>query len=408
MNTEEVARKNKQRQLARNLAVVIFGIVIAYSSFWVGYLTGRDRALVTKLGERVINTETGRPKEVDFARYWEAWSKLNEKAITSVPAEKMIQGSIAGLAASLGDPYTVFFTPEENKRFREDISGEFSGIGVEIIEKSGLPVIVAPLADSPAERSGLKAGDIIVAVDDAKTDTISLDETINRIRGDKGKPVKIKISRASETLDFEVTRETITVKSVSMETRESGGNKYAVIKIRQFGDDTDRLFGEIVSQIQASRPKGIVLDLRNNPGGYLEGAVDLAGNFLDGGVVVIEKGKDKKNKEYKTANRPKLKGYKLAVLVNKGSASASEIFAGAIQDRGAGRIIGEKTFGKGSVQEVVDLSDGSSIKVTVASWFTPHGRQINDEGIAPDIESSDDGNTPEDEVLERGLEYLGN
>ncbi len=383
-----------------------FLLLIFFGTFFLGWWLGQGE---TRIGDsKIVNLNLGKPKNVDFSLYWEAWSKLKDKTIYPIDAEKMIDDSISGMAASLGDPYTTFMGKSDNKRFKEDISGEFSGIGVEIIQKDGVPTIVAPLSDSPAEKAGLKPKDLIIEVDREKTSDLGFEETINHIRGEKGTEVKLLIlpEGAADPVEIKVQRDTIVVKSVESETKQSAGKKILYIKIRQFGDDTAALFSEIANEAVKNKPDGIVVDFRNNPGGYLESSINLSSYFLDGGVVVNEKGKNDKTKEYKTTHESTLLGIKTAVLINGGSASASEIFAGALQDRGAGKIIGEKSFGKGSVQELVELSNGSALKITIAHWLTPAGRLIDKDGIKPDIEIADDEKTGQDEQLDRAILFI--
>jgi carboxyl-terminal processing protease len=403
---EEPKKLKKWQRMPKRFLLFFVVLALFFSTFYLGWWVGTSK---TRIGDQqVVNITLGKPKEVDFSLYWEAWSDLKSKTIFSADAQKMIDGSIAGMAASLGDPYTTYFNKAENQRFREDIAGEFSGIGVEIIQKDNLLTVVTPLSGSPAEKAGLKPRDIILKVDDTDTATLGFNETINRIRGDKGTEVKLTIARdgVENSLEIKIVRDTIVVKSVELETKDSGGKKILVIKVRQFGDDTGSLFSQIVSDAKKSKPDGIIVDLRNNPGGYLETAVDVSSYFLDGGVVVTEKGKSDKTKEYKTTKQHLLKGIPTVVLINGGSASASEILAGALQDRGAAKIIGEQSFGKGSVQELVELSDKSALKVTVAHWLTPNGRLIDKEGIKPDIEVKNEENSDQDKQLDRAIQYL--
>lgn len=358
--------------------------------------------------KNVTNIESGKPSEIDFSLYWEAWNKLKQKAVVAPDTQKMIYGSISGMFDSLADPYTVFLTPDENKRFREDIQGEFDGIGVEIVAKNGLPTVVAPLSDTPAEKAGLKPNDIISEVDGTKTADLGIEGAISKIRGTKGTTVKITIIRAGseQPLSFDIVRDTIVVKSVKWEKKTQAGKQIYVVKIRQFGDDTDSLFANFASEVIKEKPDGIIIDLRNNPGGYLETAVDLASYYLDSGVVVSEKGRDGVSHEYNVTRKATLKNFKTVILVNAGSASASEIFSGALQDRGLAQLIGEKTFGKGCVQELIELSDGSAAKITVANWFTPKGRAISGEGIAPDIAIENPDGATSDLQLDKALETV--
>jgi len=386
-------------------------IIIALGLFLFGYSLGQKGQAIPGISLKgITNTEVGKPAAVDFSLFWEAWNKLQQKAVIAPDSQKMLYGAILGMFSSLDDPYTTFFTPAQNQRFKEDIQGEFSGIGVEIVSKNGLPTVVAPLSETPAERAGLKPNDIILQVDDIQTKDIGFREVIDRIRGEAGTNVKIIILReGSETpITMEITRAVIQVKSVGLKETDVNGKKIYNIKIRQFGDDTLALFESIVDQAVSNKPDGLIIDLRNNPGGYLETAIDLSSYFLDGGVVVIEKDKNNQSQEFKVTKKARLKDFKVVVLVNQGSASASEIFTGALQDRKIGKIIGEKTFGKGSVQELIELSDGSAAKITIAKWLTPNGRTINGEGLEPDVLIVDDPNTTADEQYDKAIEYLVN
>jgi len=358
--------------------------------------------------KEVFNTEAGQPSGLDFSLYWEAWNKLKSESALNPDTKKMIYGSISGMLSSVNDPYTVFFTPEDNQRFRQDIGGEFDGVGIEIVQKNGLPTVVSPLPDSPAEAAGIKSGDIILEVDGTNTSEIGFNEIVDKIRGPKGSTVKIKISRAGvdNPIEFDIKRDTITVKSVEWREIDKNGKKIMYVKVRQFGDDTGNLFEQFANEAVKEQPDGIIIDLRNDPGGYLETAIDLSSYFVDGGTVVIEQDKDGNNKELRVTKKARLKNIPTAVLVNGGSASASEIMSGALQDRKAAKIIGEKTFGKGSVQELIELSDGSAVKITIAKWLTPNGREINGKGISPDIEIKAKDNSQSDVQLDRGIEYI--
>jgi len=383
--------------------------LLAVFIFIAGYKLGQNGSLILGLGPTgIMKTTVGKPENVDFSLFWEAWNKLKQKSVIDVNEKDMINGAISGLLSSTNDPYTVFLSQKDNQRFKEDIQGEFNGIGVEITQKNNLPTIVAPLSDSPAEKAGLKAGDIILEVDGAKTTEIGFDETINKIRGKDGTTVKLKIARESsgDPLDFTVTRSKIVVKSVEWSKKNIKEKDISYIKIRQFGDDTSALFREASKDAATNKNKLMVIDLRNNPGGYLETAVDIASYFIPDGVVLTEKGKNDQKKDYVAVGHSTLKDFKVMILTNEGSASASEILAGALRDRKNSQLIGDKTFGKGSVQELIDLSDGSAVKITIAKWFTPKGQQINGEGLSPDIKISDDAKTDKDEQLDEALKII--
>ncbi len=392
--------------------LMVFTIIIVGAfTFVAGNVAGKVGLDVTKVVTKtndVANISSGKPSDVDFSVFWEAWNKLNKNYVNDLKAQDLVYGAITGLLESSGDPYTEFMKPEENKRFNDDISGEFEGIGLEISSVDNLPTVVAPLPDSPAEKAGFKAKDVILEVDGVLTSELGFEETINKIRGKKGTSVKLKVVRSGEEnpLEISVVRDSIKVASVSYEIKDNNGKKISYIKIRQFGGDTEELFDKALAQASEQKADSMILDLRNNPGGYLETAVNMASNFLDGGVVVSEVDKSGKKKDFKTSKKGKFLDIKLVVLTNGGSASASEILAGALKDRGRATIIGTKSFGKGSVQVLEDLSDGSAVKVTIAKWLTPKGDHIDKVGIAPDIEIEDKDDIEGDETLSKALEEI--
>jgi carboxyl-terminal processing protease len=365
-------------------------------------------------------------KEVDFDLYWTVWKRLQAKYIGKpVQDSTLFYGSLAGLAASLDDPYSVFLPPQKAERFSQDLSGSFFGIGAEIGVKGGVITVIAPLPDSPAEKTGIKAGDKIFKINDEETTNLTLDDAVNKIRGPQGTTVKLTIIREglSAPKDFSIVRDVIKIKSViwKMMARKTGGKEtVGYIKISNFNEDTAEAFDQAVRGVLGKNAASIVLDLRNNPGGFLDTAVRLASEWVTNGPIVIEKFSDGRKETYKRNGPSRLSGLKTIVLVNQGSASASEIVAGALQDYGQATVIGEKTFGKGSVQDYEQFPDGSGLKITIAEWLTPKGRAINKNGIAPDKLVSAEPEkpkeevklevkkeeTPEDLVLQKALEML--
>lgn len=345
-------------------------------------------------------------RQLVFPTFWEAWDTLHEKYIDSgkLGEQELFYGAVAGMVRAAGDPYTVFADPEETKQFEENIEGSFSGIGVEIGVRGGLITVIAPLKDSPAEQAGIREGDIVVAIDDQPlTQEDSIDQVVSRIRGKAGTQVILTVVHkdSKETEKVEITRATIEIESVKL-TQEGD---IAVVAITNFNGDTTERFNTIARQVATTTTRGIILDLRNNPGGYLQSAVDIASRFIPKGeVVVAERGKT--DTEYHASGNALLGEIPVVVLINGGSASASEILAGALNDVLETPLIGEKTFGKGSVQEFIKLKDGSSMRVTVAKWYTPKGRNITEEGIAPTHEAKEDQATDADEQLERARQVL--
>jgi len=361
--------------------------------------------------------------DVDFGLLEKVWTAINKKYVDApIPETQLFYGAVAGSVASLGDPYSVFLEPEISNEFQEELKGRFEGIGAEIAIKKEQLTIVAPLSDSPAEKAGLKAGDKVFKIDDLETIGISLSTAVDKIRGPRGTKVVLSVMRennGAELLDIEIIRDEINFKSVKWEMKD---NNIGYIKISHFNEDTSRIFkqaaDDILSSAAGSRPSAIILDMRNNPGGYLDKAIDVASWWVDYDSVVIEQFgenyKDStllndKKRIYNSTLEPKFNGIKTVVLVNRGSASGSEIVAGALQDYGLATLVGEKTFGKGSVQELEEFGNGASIKITVAKWLTPNGRTIDKEGIKPDVEvelTEDDYNNDVDPQMDKALEIL--
>ncbi|MDP3697141.1 MAG: S41 family peptidase [Candidatus Taylorbacteria bacterium] len=351
--------------------------------------------------QKIINQSTGQPGDLDFSLFWEVWTKLNEKYVDSskLDNQKMLYGAIEGMVNSVGDPYTVFFEPVVSQKFQEEVSGAFGGVGIEIGKRNGGITVIAPLKDSPADKAGIKAGDKIIKVDTKPTEGKSVEEVVNLIRGKKGTKVVLTISRDGETKDYELTRDTIRIPSLKWEMLDGG---VAYIQIYTFNQNVDSDFEKAAQEILKSPATKLIVDLRNNPGGLLDSAINLAGWFLDENqVVTMEEFRDGSREEFRSKGGGALKIYPTIILTNGGSASASEILAGALHDNRGIQIVGEKSFGKGSVQELENFKNGSSLKVTIAKWLTPNGRSITDLGIEPNYEVKLPEN-PEEGTLEFG------
>ncbi len=377
-------------------------LVLVVTAFAVGLLFGQNLlysdAAKNPKGKRVTifrlsNKNADAPvQSLDFNLYWDVWKRVQEKYIGKpVGDEKLFYGSIEGLLASLDDPYSVFLKPENAKRFSQDLAGSFSGIGAELGMKKELIVIIAPLPDSPAEKAGIKAGDKILSVDGADTAGWTLDEAVSKIRGVKGTAVKLKIWRDGSDKPQEITivRDTIVIKSLTWkmingEGKDDTNGQIAYMKISHFNEDTSDLFEKAVADIVIKAPTALVVDLRNNPGGFLDTAVRLTSEWVAKGSIVREVFSNGREEVYASNGKHRLTQMKTIILVNEGSASASEIMAGALQDYGKATLVGQKTFGKGSVQDYEQLPDGSGLKITVAEWLTPNGRHINKNGVMPD------------------------
>ncbi len=347
--------------------------------------------------------------DIDFDVYFEVWDKLKSNYVDTnqLSDQELFYGSLRGLAEATKDPYTIFMDPEETKEFSDDLAGVFEGIGAEIGLRKDIPTVIAPLEGMPAQKAGLRAGDKIYAVDDEPTIGLSLNEIIKKIRGPKDTSVKLTIIRNDEKpTDITIVRSVIVTKSVKTELRSDG---IYVIKISNFNDDTLQLFNEAVNEIVAKKPRGLILDLRNNPGGYLDTAVALASEWVKEGPIVAEQFNNNRRNEYPARGQARLNGLPTIVLVNGGSASASEILAGALRDYKLAQIVGERTYGKGSVQSLNDLSSGGTLKITVAKWLTPAGDDINDKGLEPDVKvemTIDDLDNSRDPQLNKALEIL--
>lgn len=387
-------------------------ILIAFATFGFGIWVGKTQLVPITNGEQVlIDKEKGKPEEIDFSLFWNAWTALEDKFANKENLNKrdMLYGAISGMVKSLGDPYTIFMNPEETETFTTDISGSFEGIGAEIGSKDGIPVIIAPLPGTPAEKAGIRSGDRILKVDDATTLDLTLDEVISLIRGQKGTKVNFTIFRknSNEPENIEIIREKIDVPSLRWEILD---DKIAIIHFYQFAEDGAKEFKKAANEILESGAKGMILDLRNNPGGYLDVSVDIASLFSDKGqIIVTEEAADGSRKDHKALGGNILKDFPAVILINSGSASASEIVAGALKDNNGIKLIGEKTFGKGSVQQLEYLQGGSSLKITVAKWLIPSGICINEQGIEPDIAvemTNEDYEAGKDPQLEKAIEIL--
>lgn len=410
----------EKRGLLKKGSLFIFIIFLIFASFTAGIYVeqnseykGRDVISKDKKpdyehAEKDKMSKAEKEKDnVNFELYWELWETLKNQHVdhSKINDSDFFYGSLKGMAASLGDPYTVFMDPESSNEFESELLGTFEGIGCEVGMRDDILTVIAPLEGSPAKEAGLAPRDRIIEVDGESTANMSIDEAVNRIRGEKGTKVTLTIYRKSsdKTMDIEITRDEIYVKSVNTEMKE---NDLFLLEINSFNDDTLSLFNKAVDEILEKDPKGVILDLRSNPGGFLDTSIEVASEWVESGEIVSEVFAEGEGRQYNARGRARLKDYPTVVLVNGGSASASEIVAGALQDHDAAEIVGEQTFGKGSVQVWEGFSDGSSVKITVAKWLTPSGNSINDDGIEPDekveyeLEDFEAGKDPQMEKAE--------
>ncbi len=386
--------------------------VIAFS-FSAGIMAGKH---VTFGDVRAHKEDVGVPQDIDLAPLWTAWSLLEEKFVPLSGAkitakEDRVWGIIEGLANSYNDPYTVFLSPEKAASFEEDISGEFGGIGVEIGLRNNVITVIAPLKGTPAEQAGLRAGDSIVEINGTSTQGMTIDDAVNTIRGEVGTPVTLTVAREDENefLTIEIVRDTIEIPTLESELRDDG---VFVLSLYNFGGTANREIRNALRTFNESGADKLLIDLRGNPGGYLDVAVEMASWFLPVGKVIVTE--DYGDPERAITHRSK--GYdimkdswRIAILVNEGSASASEIVAGALQEHGVAVLIGEATFGKGSVQELVDVTETTALKITIARWLTPNGLSISNNGLSPNLEvgfSADDYEVGIDNQFETAIQYL--
>ena len=394
---------------------VIF--VLIGSSFLIGYREGKNKQgsaadKFIPIDRTVIeNKFPADGKSIDFTLFWKVWDLLKLKYVdkSSLNAQDLVYGAVKGMLKATGDPYTTFFDPEETKSFAEDIGGSFEGIGAELGMKDNILTIIAPLENSPAEKAGLRAGDKVIKIGDKATTDITVYEAVDLIRGDKGTEVKLTIFHEGDknTREVAIIRDKIEVKSVKLEFKENG---IVYLRINKFGEGTAKEFDDAMNQIIMKDSKGLILDLRNDPGGLLDRAVLIASRMMPKGkVVVIEEDGSGKRTNLNTQGGDKLTSLPTVVLINEGSASAAEILAGALRDNQGTKLIGKKTFGKGSVQELIGLPGSSSAKITIAKWLTPNGDYIMEKGINPDIEvdfTTEDFNQNKDPQLDKALEVI--
>lgn len=386
---------------------VLIAVIVAGGIFYVGFRTGLN-ANVPVIS--TLDNASTTNFSADTSVLWETVKavKDNYYDIKNISDKDILYGAAKGILDSLNDPYSVFFTPTDSQKFSQDLNGNFGGVGMEIGIRNSQVVVIAPLKGNPAEAVGLKAGDQILKVDDKSTSGMNVDSAVKLIRGEVGTEVILSIFREGwkAPKDFKITRASIQVPTLDWEMKE---DKIAYIQLYNFNANASSLFYNAALSSLIQGAKGMILDLRNNPGGYLDVAVNIAGWFLDRGAVVVKENFRSGDENVLVAMGPgALTNLPVVVLVNGGSASASEILAGALQDQRGIKLIGEKTFGKGSVQEIQDFSDGSSAKISIAEWLTPKGRHINKKGIDPDIEIKIDPNSTSttDIQLNKALEAI--
>lgn len=402
----------------------------------IGYNLGARKATISIGPDKriILNQETPKNTNVDFSLFWDVWQRMHRYYIDAavLDTQKMVWGAITGMVSASGDPYTVFLPPKENKEFKEDLGGEFEGIGAQLGMKDNRIIVIAPLKGTPAEQAGIKPGDYILKVNDEDTVGWTVPQAVTKIRGKRGTTVTLNIlhENSQKPIDLTIVRDTILVPSVEMWVKKVGeiteiaglketgkldqAKKVAYLRLSRFGDHTNDDWDKAVSEILAAKQNngrvlaGLVFDLRNNPGGYLEGSVFIASEFIKNGTIVSQKNSDNTKEDYSVDKKGKLLDIPLVVLVNKGSASAAEIVAGALRDYKRATIVGETTFGKGSVQTPFDLTQGAGLHITTGKWLLPKGDSIAKVGVSPDVEVKLDDTTTAttDAQLAKAIELL--
>ncbi len=370
------------------------------------------------VGYKLANTaQPTQFKDVNFQTFWEVWRLLEKEYVEpdKLQVDKMVDGAIGGMTGAIGDPYTMYLPPSDNQRSGEDLAGAFYGVGIELGYVDGVLAVMAPLSGSPAEKAGVKAKDLILHVKDeskkldADTSGWTLNQAVDSIRGKKDTQVVLTLLRRDEKpepFDVTITRGEIVVPTTELSFTETETGPVAVIKLSKFGERTPQEWNEAVTKILAKpNVKGVVLDVRNNPGGFFDGAILVASEFIDKGIIVSQKGR-KDSQDYPARGEARLAKMPVVVLVNRGSASSSEIVSGALRDVRNAKLIGEKTFGKGTVQDRLELENGGGMHITTARFLLPKGEWIHDTGIPATIEVEDNPETPEDEVLQKALSEL--
>lgn len=411
-------------------ALIASAILLVGAGFAGGYVLGAEReSAMPAAVVQALGMGASAPEGVDLTPLWYAWQVIDEKFVPPVhgtstasstepliegtPEEKRVWGMIQGLADSLGDPYTFFLPPVEQKQFEEDLSGNFEGVGMEIAVRDGILTVVTPLKGTPAERAGLKPKDLVLKIDGVDTRGMDITTAVNRIRGPKGSEVTLYIAREGwdGPKDIKVVRDVINIPVLETEMRSDG---IFVVSLHNFTSNSPLLFREALRTFVESGSSRLILDMRGNPGGYLEAAVDMASWFLPAGKIVVTEdyagnrdNVDHRSRGYSVFNQ----NLKMVILVDKGSASASEILAGALKHYGIATLVGTQTFGKGSVQELVPITEKTGLKLTVARWLMPGGDQIPQDGIVPDVEvkiTDEEAERGEDPQFEKAIELLKN
>lgn len=404
----------------KNLIISVALLASFIAVFYVGFASGRSEMAEASKLESIsasLNATKDKPDNVDFSLFWKAWSIVNEKfvqthASTTSSDKDRIYGAIQGMVQSEKDPYTVFFPPAEATNFESEIEGNFEGVGMEMGIKAGVLTVISPIKGSPAEKAGIKSGDKVIQIEGKLTTDYSIDQAVKLIRGKKGTQVTLMVLRegVANPIEVKIVRDVINLPTI--DTKVDQKNGIFTIKLYSFSAQSASLFRNALRDFVNSKQNKLILDLRGNPGGFLDAAVDMASWFLPPGKTIVTEdyGKDKaqvaeKSKGYNIFND----NLKMVILIDGGSASASEILSGALSEYGKAKLVGTKSFGKGSVQEYIKLNNETALKVTVARWLTPNGKSISLEGLTPDVEvkiTPEDVAAGRDPQMDKAIELL--
>jgi len=412
--------------LNNKLTGTVLMVALVVVGFGAGFYFGKNSIPEIDKVTILSNKANDIANIIDFTPFWKVWNTLNDKYVPSAVAsssektknlitQKLVWGAISGLTTAVGDPYTVFLPPNESEIFKSDISGNFSGVGMEIGIRNEQLMVIAPLKDSPSEKAGIKPKDKILKINKEITQGLGLDEAVNMIRGQEGSKVTLLLQRGdAEPFELSITRAVINLPTIKTEIKNTQKGNVFIISLYSFSALSPNLFRQALQEFVNSDTNKLILDLRANPGGYLEAAVDMASFFLPEGKIIVREYYGENVSE----NIHRSKGFdifnanlRMAVLIDGGSASASEILAGALKEHNRAVIVGDTSFGKGSVQELVDITDDTSLKITVARWLTPKGLSISEKGLEPDIKiifNENDIKTGKDVQLEKAIEVISN
>ncbi len=399
---------SKKKRLAKSIFLTLAVLVVSLVFLGVGYYLGASKASVGG-SYQLVNKEQGQPEELDFSVFWQVWDQVHQRYVNpnEIDDKELVRGAIEGMVGALDDPYSAFMPPNQSEIFSQDLDGSFGGVGIMIELVDGNLTVTSPLEGSPAEEAGLVAEDIIVKIDGQLVEEMSFDEMVSNIRGEIGTDVILTVFRPedNEQLKFNITREEIVVESVNYKMIEGD---IGYLRINQFGNDTLDLINNASEFFSDQGAQKLVVDLRNNPGGFFDVAVRVSSKFIEDGVIVYQQNQDQ-TEGFEAVGKATMSDYDLVVLINEGSASAAEIMAGALRDQKGAKLVGAKTFGKGSVQDLKNIEDWGSLRITSGRWLTPEKQLINSKGLKPDLSlemKASKVGSDNDKQLEKALEIL--